>query len=356
MGMLSEFTRTLEERERDQRERDSRDDDRDNGPALSRWSPKGKDKKNYRDDRRNDRDDDRNDKKSYDKPEFSNGGNLELVKAAADRFIESKVKTVNELSLFAQKMLDRKFPEKLANVFKTMDKEGTLDSEGPVIASMIFEVLEKNRNKFRDTEDEYLIMVDKLLKPRVTELSDSMKKKHRPSKTILREIALVIPTEEMVRSMTNLNALVATVNSKLYVQAEEWFKKGKDEESSEESQFSIKGITKLFEAIYGEENINKVAIACLLEKRSIYNNIKSAEGKELWNEITNFALETLNDIDNVKDIDKLLGSYTYTRFLEYETDSGRRVILKDVDEDEYKTLAKSIKALCRDEKIAGRLS
>ena len=365
MSMLEEFSNAL-----DKRREGNRPQEEDNTYALHKWDEKkskydGKkddrnkyDKRDNRNDSRDDKRDDRgykNDNRNDDKN--SKGGSvIGIVEAASQKYIDSKINTVNDLEVFGQKLSNPKFAEKLGDALKVMEKNGSLDKDGPIIGAMMFELMLNNRNKIKgELEDTYIEMIDDLLKPRVSELADKMKKRHRPSKTILREIAIVLPTDDIIDVDKNLFSVVAMINEKLYAQADEWFKKGKDEDLSEEVSFTTKGIYKLFDALYGEENLTKVAIGCLLEKRDKCNKISNKSGKELWNTITTFALETLNEVEDIRELDRLLGSYTYTRYLEFETDSGRRVILRDVDDEEYSQLAKAIRKLSKDERIAGRL-
>ena len=331
--MLAEFTEVLEKRKYQEPKKKNRDDDEPK-KKVNNFS-------SNRDDRNN-------------KGKKSGFGNIDLVRGAMDRFITSKLNPVDELSLFTQKMAESRFPDKLTDAIKQMDKEGSIETDGPVLGAMIFDILSNNRGKFRgELEDAYITIIDKLIRSRAEELSDRIKKKHRPSKDILKEIAVAVPSDDFVTDRKNIYGLVGEVNARLYIQAESWFPKGKDGETGE---FTTKGLTKLFEAIYGEDNINKVAVGCLLEKRESYSKISTAEGKRLWNALSEFATETLEAVEDKRELDRLLGEYTYTRYLEFETDSGRRVILRDIDEEQQPNLAKAVKRLSKDERIAGRLA
>jgi len=238
--------------------------------------------------------------------------------------------TVNKLF---DKMEDPKFPKTLLRILKTQD-------ETPVelgMAVVIADFLERRHAKVdEETLGMYDESVTKILKPRMKKLS----KKLGLEKDILKELLVVVPDTDVMSDKKFIGIYVMKMLRRLYILA-------KDTDLGLED---VKTVKKLFKALFGDDQIDNIAINVLLERKEGMKNFGDRQ-LAVWNLMTSFALETLED-HKKKEIKEMLEHYIGRRAKDAEKgrDFARRVQLSQVAEDNYPKLAAAVEDLCEKDK------
>jgi hypothetical protein len=306
-----------------------------------------KDKYDRRDNNRNDRDG------KFKGKDFENDFMIKSVEDINQKVIELKKNDVNSIEVFKEKLLDSRFVESLyKSVLKAIDKNDDDEYEYSKsltpFASLLLEVVLNNKSKIEDDAmNKLLSIIGKITKGRTKELKDRFKENElKVNKELINEFSLVIPSDEIIKPRQNIFELVKEINRSIYD-----FANNPKEETKLEK---VKHIHKLYKTLFGSENVESCAIGCLLEKRMVTKSFNTKEQTALWELMTEFALETLENIGDSYKIEKKLGLYTMHRKNDAE-DETRRIDFVDFSKTavkkEYKNLLKAIENMLDNKKV-----
>lgn len=229
------------------------------------------------------------------------------------------------------KMSSPKFPKCL----KKLMKEQELDAG---VATIIADFLERKGSELpEELVTLYAELVDKLLKDSVKKLS----KKVGIEPDVAKDVLVVVPGDEYINDRF-VGIFVGRVCRKLYLLARETGLNLKE----------TKQLKKLFKFLFKDELLNDVAVAILLEKKEFMKNFNDKQ-VEIWNALTNFALDTLNGLEK-EDLRNYLVTFAERRMRDYEKnrDAARRVQLTQLADDTYSRIAKVVSKLQEKEKYA----
>lgn len=269
------------------------------------------------------------------KPKKDKGELLELLSnelPSLEEFYFFKGHKVREtVDKIYDKMASPKFPKCLKKIMK--DQE--LDAG---VATIIADFLERKGSELpEELVTMYAELVDKLLKSRVKKLT----KKVGIDPNIAKDVLVVVPGDEYINDRF-VGIFVGRVCRKLYVLARETGLEIKE----------TKQLKKLFKFLFKDELINDVAVAILLEKKETMKNFNDKQ-VEIWNALTNFALDTLNGLEK-DDLKNYLVTFAERRMRDYEKnrDAARRVQLTQIADESYSRIAKVVSKLQEKEKYS----
>lgn len=185
-------------------------------------------------------------------------------------------------------------------------------------------------NLDEDMVDGYTKLICKILKPRVKEIT----KKIDIDADLLREFLVITPDPTLVSNKKVVSIYSDRMLNKIYSLA-----------GDEPIDLSPKTLKKLFKHLFGEDALTKIAIGALLQRRDTLNRFNNNESQiRLWNNVTTFALNTLEKADK-EDLKERLAFYyrTCNKAKERGNNIARRIELTTLGED-YPSINK---ALCK---------
>lgn len=168
----------------------------------------------------------------------------------------------------------------------------------------------------------YNIFVSKLLKKRTKFVASET----GLNEDFIKELLVIVPHPGIIKNDKYIGVHVNNIMRKIYLLS-------KDNDLGLDS---FKKYKKLFTEIFGKENLQFVAIAILLERKSIIRNFNEAQ-TAIWNQLTEFALTVIED-NKKKDIrDLIVDRFIALRLKEEERgrDSARRIQFSSVAEKAY---------------------
>lgn len=223
-------------------------------------------------------------------------------------------------------MEDEKFVKTLKVIAKDSDNY-TLDLG---LAVLINDFLGKRMNNIsEEMVSSYVKLIKKILKPRVKEIT----KKVDIDEKLLREFLVITPDPELVSSKKVVSIYSDRILNKLYALA------GEDEEI----MIDAKTIKKLFKHIFGEEALSKIAVGALLQRRDTLNRLKSQNQIKLWNNVTTFALNTLEKCEKNELLERLSFYYkTCNKAQQNGNNVARRIELSTLTKEDYPKIIKTL--------------
>lgn len=223
-------------------------------------------------------------------------------------------------------MEDEKFVKTLKVIAKDSDNY-TLDLG---LAVLINDFLGKRMNNIsEEIVSSYVKLIKKILKPRVKEIT----KKVDIDEKLLREFLVITPDPELVSSKKVVSIYSDRILNKLYALA------GEDEEI----MIDAKTIKKLFKHIFGEEALSKIAVGALLQRRDTLNRLKSQNQIKLWNNVTTFALNTLEKCEKNELLERLSFYYkTCNKAQQNGNNVARRIELSTLTKEDYPKIIKTL--------------
>lgn len=223
-------------------------------------------------------------------------------------------------------MEDEKFVKTLKVIAKDSDNY-TLDLG---LAVLINDFLGKRMNNIsEEMVSSYVKLIKKILKPRVKEIT----KKVDIDEKLLREFLVITPDPELVSSKKVVSIYSDRILNKLYALA------GEDEEI----MIDAKTIKKLFKHIFGEEALSKIAVGALLQRRDTLNRLKSQNQIKLWNNVTTFALNTLEKCEKEELLERLSFYYkTCNKAQQNGNNVARRIELSTLTKEDYPKIIKTL--------------
>jgi hypothetical protein len=239
-----------------------------------------------------------------------------------------------------QKIFDKLSDEKFVGVLNKWIKEAK-DNDEEIdigIVTLITDFLEKRSNNLdEDTVSKYVSAIDKILKKKVKKLSGKLDL----DKDFIKELLVVLPDESYASEGKYIGFTVQRMLRRIYL-------------ISKDNDICLKDtkqLKKLFKALFGSEMLGWVAINILLERKE---NMKQFNNKQLdvWNLLSNFALDTLNDMEK-DDLKEFISFYADRRAKDAEKnrDSARRIQLSQVSQDDYGRIAKAVCRLSEKDKV-----
>lgn len=223
-------------------------------------------------------------------------------------------------------MEDAKFLKTLKYIAKNKE-EYTLDLG---LAVVINDFLGHRISKLdEDMVSGYTKLICKILKPRVKQIT----KKIDIDPELLREFLVITPDPELVSDKKVVSIYSGRMLNKIYTLAGE-----------EPIDIDPKTLKKLFKHIFGEEALTRIAVGALLQRKDTLSKFNTEAQLKLWNNVTTFALNTLEKADKDELRQRL---EFYYRTCKKDKDRGnnfaRRTELTTLGEDYpniYKTLCK----------------
>jgi hypothetical protein len=195
-------------------------------------------------------------------------------------------------------------------------------------------------NLDEETVGAYSEVVNKLLKKRVKKVAEET----GLDKDLIKELLIVVSHPEVVTNDRYIGVQVRNILRKIYTLAKENEDLGLD---------SAKKFKKLFKALFGGgDTLNYVAVAVLLERKDTIRNFNEGQTK-VWNLLTEFALETLEDNKKKYIEDLIVDRYVSLRLKEdlKQRDSARRIQFSSISEQSYPKLREVTKDLAEKDKF-----
>lgn len=232
------------------------------------------------------------------------------------------------------RLFEKMSSKKFVKCLKVLQKDGVLDEGIPVI---ITNFIERNKELDEELVMKYIKIVDKILGDKIKGLS----KKVGIDEDIARDILVVVPGEEYIEDKF-VGIYVGRVCRKLYTLVKDT--------NETNIELSPKQIKKMFKFLFKKELIYDAAIQILLEKKDAVKNFNESQ-LAIWNALTDFALKTLDDLKK-DELREKIKRYCVRRARD-ENDSARRIVLSQIDEEEYPTLSKVVNKMKeKDEEFA----
>lgn len=251
------------------------------------------------------------------------------INGLTEDFIKRGHQDRDSINKLFERMADKKFAKSLAKIAKTQ-------KETPVPVGMAAVISAFLERKHKEVDEEiveiYTSIIDKILKKRVKKLSDKLDL----SPELLKDLLVVVPEKNLISSKNFVGVYVQKMLRKLYI-----LSKGDDDLKLD----STKTIRKLFKEIFDEDLIEMIAINILLEKKEIIRNFSDKQ-LEMWNVLTTFALDVLED-NKKSAIEEKLEYYIKRRSKDFENnrDSARRIQLSQMADDAYPKISKIVDKL-----------
>lgn len=244
-----------------------------------------------------------------------------------------KMKNADTINELYNKMLNPKFAKAIKKIAKS---EGGLDSGFIIIINGFIEKNHKNEAMTEELLTDYTKVINKVLKSSIKKISESV----GIDKDVAKELLVIVPNKDYITSERATGFYCQKMLRKLYIIAAE----------KDLGLTKTKKVKELFQKLFGKKLLDLVAINMLLEKKEYMKGFNENQ-TAVWNMITDFALEYINDQD--KDhITELVEYYCDRRKNDSERnrDSARRISLNHIDEERYPVLAKRIKKFAKDGK------
>lgn len=240
--------------------------------------------------------------------------------------------TINELYT---RMLNPKFAKALKKILKSEDSEG-IEYGFVTIINGFIEKYHKHEELTEELMADYSVIIDKILKKRIKEVS----KKVDIDKNIIKELLVIVPDVGCISNEKFTGIYSQRMLRKLYI-------------ISAEREIGItktKEIKKLFKALFGENILDLIAINILLEKKEYMKNFNEQQ-LAVWNLFTDFALEYING-EGKKHIGELVEYYCNRRRADdgKERDAARRISLTNIDAEKYSDLSKVVSKFAKNGK------
>lgn len=233
--------------------------------------------------------------------------------------------------------------EAFIKAFKKNLKKETFEKPywfAPVVYGFIANAI-TSQNVSQEIIDEYTDIYDKILKKRIKKFS---KETGIETPNIAKELLALVPEEDYMISEQDSESsnkfrqayYTQRVLTKLYALVK------KDSYTNSFDLDSTSQLNSIFTILFGEDQLLNTAINVLLEKKEYIQSLDKTQQK-MWNLITNWALETIEEKDK-KTIKKALKYYLDKRKEDDERnrDKSRRIGLSSVSEDLYPTIMQAV--------------
>lgn len=219
--------------------------------------------------------------------------------------------------------------KKVAKAINKIIKEaGDTEDSGfyPSFALVLRDVIETQTRKYND-KDSVLEKLEaaayQILKPEIKELT----KAADISKELAYELLCVVPTPSIVNRRNIIGIYVSKLNRKLYLA----------ETAGTDKLVKVKTLRQIFKFLFGgSDEFNEIAISILLERRPS-NDISKLN---IYSLLTAFALSTLESSDK-EALHEAIVRYGTRRSKERE--GQRRIVLSELDDEEYPRVKKTLK-------------
>jgi hypothetical protein len=246
-------------------------------------------------------------------------------------------KNAEVISELFDRMASPKFVKTLQKLLKDKENPPRVD----LALAMVINTLVEWRYDNLDAKvvDAYRDIIDKLLKKRVKKVAE----KTGLSEDLIKELLVVVTHPQVVVDDRYIGVHVRNVLRKLYAIAKE----------NDIGLDSAKSIRKLFKQLFGEDALNYVAIAILLERKDTHRNFNERQ-LNVWNRMTEFALDTLEKCKKGEIEDLLIDRYVNIRIKEDSkgNDGARRIQFSSISEENYPKIRKVTNKLSEKEKYA----
>jgi hypothetical protein len=331
---------------------------------------------NYRNDNRNDNRPYKNDRPDYSKPKFDNDRpsyskpdrrdnnydrnarptvvksrfeDTDYIAAAMDVAVEKRRSVGGDKEdEFLSKLNDE---TNLTILKKKLEFDDFAKDYGIKIAASIFKRMNENPDFMEQKiADFYAGSFDRMVGFRVSELKSSIKAKHRPASSLLAQIALEVPSSEVITE-DNLMTLVHEVNRCIYNYGNYEFE-SEDIEAIEKGKISKeitpKMVKNIYKAVFGEDNLTKCVMYALLEPKEYADKLDTNGEKTAHGAVSKCALDVIDELDDDDERAAVL-----IRYITFRKSNGgvvvrRRMSLQELDREDYSRLVDSVAKLSRD--------
>lgn len=230
-------------------------------------------------------------------------------------------------------LLDVMDDPKVLKAVKLVSKDQDSDYGFPAVFAVVLrDLVDTQRRKHGNDEilDEYEKIIHIILKQEIKSLS----KVSGISKELAYELLTVLPIPEIVNRKQIVGIYVGRINRKLYIAEDKKF----------DTIDRIKTIRQIYKYLFGNlDMIDEIALSILLERRPTNDNAKT----NIYSLLTTFALDTLEKMEK-KEIRDVVKRYAERR--KREREGSRRVVLSEIDKEDYPKIAKAVKKVIKNEK------
>lgn len=234
---------------------------------------------------------------------------------------------------------------KFLKATKWMMKEykGDIDMGIAILFGAMIDWYRKVENHDDEIIGEYAVLIKKILKPRVKEVSNKLD----ISPDLVQELLVIAPSSEYISSPKFVGVYSRKMIQKLYAFA------GQNKTTLDALGITdSKSLRKLFQNIFGKELVGAIAVEILLERKEHLKTLNKTQ-QSLWNLLTEFSLEVIEKMD--KDERKeALQSFCSRRFNDSkrDTDSARRISFLTISEEFYPKTTALAKKMSKNEEVA----
>ena len=269
------------------------------------------------------------------KPKKMSGDDIRyILESNQKEIIEFVIKDAHKQKYaeMANELYKKLATKKVAKALKKISKsdEG-LDCGFAVVIANMFEKIHNMKDVEIDEEvkDVFIGIINKILKPRIKTIN----KKLDLDPEVIKELLIITPDVGYISDEKFVSFYSQKMLRKLYMLTE----------SKEVNLTEPKQVKQLFSKLFGKKLLDVIAVHILLEKREFSKNF-SEKQKALWNLMTKFALDTIENQDK-NHIIELLEYYCNLRkkHAQNNRDGVRRIDFNEIKEDEYPKLCKNIK-------------
>lgn len=226
--------------------------------------------------------------------------------------------------------------KKVAKAFKAVCKTEDADMGLAVVFNAF---LVKNAADLEEeVVDIYIECINKLLKKKIKKIE----KKTGLSFECARDLLAIAPGKQYISNENFIGLYVTRMLTRLYNEAK----------VQKDVLADTKAIKDLFKVIFGKELLDVVAVNILLQKKEYMNGL-TEDQLTVWNNLTVFALETI-EAEDKDHVVELVEYYIQRRNKDdkKQRDAARRISLTSVQAEDYKRIAKVVSKLAKDQKVA----
>ena len=226
--------------------------------------------------------------------------------------------------------------KKVAKALKKIAKsEYGLDCGFAVVISNMFEKIHGMQDVQMDDEvkEIYIDIINKVLKSRIKEVN----KKLQLDTEVIKELLIITPDVGYISDEKFVSFYSQRMLRKLYMLA--------NSNDHEVGLTETKQVKQLFKKLFGKKLLDVIALHILLEKKEFVKGFNEKQ-TALWNLMTKFALETLEDLNKDEIVERLEYYCVLRKKAESNgRDGARRIQIAEINSEEYPKIAKAVKSL-----------
>lgn len=260
-----------------------------------------------------------------------------LIPDMVNWYLNESYKKQDMVAGLFNQMAEEKFITTLKKAMKKEKGDEILESS-PGLIIVLNDFLAATSGKLTEEQKE---IVSKIINKGIKKSKAKITEKVEIPEEVAQELLVVIPVPEIVDRKFSIIS-IQKLTKKLYNVAK----------VMDTKLTTVKQIKKLFKQILGEDMLIDAAGAILLERKEISSKF-STHQTEVWNLLTLFALETIED-QNKEDVKESILAYGARRKKDEMKgrDSERRIKVTSIDDEEkYPKIVKAVRKLAESGKI-----